>query len=427
MLRLAATLALLALSPIARAHPMGTLSTNRSAILVLGSDDTRLRYTVDFAEVPSVAEHARVQAMGADAYAPARMAELLPSIHLRVDGVERPLAIDRCFESGGSGEGGLPTVLLVCELRAAPIASGRVELEDDAFAGLVGWREMRVVEPGEDVPLPFAAPPAEMTRSEIDAAVTRKDDRLASLLDARDLSTPFALGALLSAMALGAGHALSPGHGKTIVAAYLVGSRGTVGQALLLGLTVTITHVSSVMLLGAVTLWLSQYVVAARLYPWIGVLSGLGVVLVGAGLLRSRWHAWRRRGVTFHAHDHGHDHGHSHSHSHDHGHQEGSLRRLLVLGLSGGAVPCPSALVVLLAAIALHRIAFGMLLLVAFSVGLAGVLMAIGVLVVRARGLLDRFGAGGRAMGWLPIASAVVVMALGVGIAIESAREGGIL
>ena len=104
-----------------------------------------------------------------------------------------------------------------------------------------------------------------------------------------------------------------------------------------------------------------------------------------------------------------------------------SLRRLLVLGVTGGAVPCPSALVVLLSAIALHRLVFGMLLIVAFSVGLAGVLMAIGVLVVRASGLLERMSGAGKAAAWLPMVSAAVVMALGLGIAWQSALEGGLL
>lgn len=290
-------------------------------------------------------------------------------------------------------------------------------------------------------------------------------DELAALVQAGALSPRFVIVALILAMGLGAGHALSPGHGKTVVAAYLVGSRGTVGQALLLGLTVTATHVSSVLLLGAVTLWLSQYVVAEALYPWIGVGSGLGVVLVGAGLLRSRWRVWRARkaaaveaitGMIVHDHDHGHDRGHVHDYpvatghlrvpsaeggwlehehgpgGHDHVHHDDhgepvSLRRLLVLGVTGGAVPCPSALVVLLSAIALHRVVFGMLLIVAFSVGLALVLMAIGVLVVRASGLLDRMSGASRAAAWLPLVSAVVVMALGLGIAVQSAREGGLL
>lgn len=483
---------------VAEAHPMGTLSTNRSGLLAVRPDETRLRYTVDFAEVPSVAEKARLDKEGASVYPMNRMAELLPQIHLTVDGQELPLRALKCFANEGEGEAKLPVIMLLCELSAAPIPSGRLTLKDENFAGTVGWRELRVVGEGVSVgegqpadavstgamPLPFQAAEAAMVLGEVQATVgasaapasaeapsgapaARSKDELAALLHTEDLSTRFVLVALLSALLLGAGHALSPGHGKTVVAAYLVGSRGTVGQALLLGLTVTATHVSSVLLLGAVTLWLSQYVVAAELYPWIGVGSGLGVVAVGWGLLRSRWRTWRAykaRAVDAMAaavaHDHDHDHGHGYATApaplkveasapaepiptggwleHDHGpgghehiHHDDrgepvSLKRLLILGVTGGAVPCPSALVVLLSAIAMHRVVFGMLLIVAFSVGLAGVLMAIGVMVVRANRLLSRLGGTGRAAAWLPVASAAVVIVLGLGIAVQSAREGGI-
>lgn len=471
----------------AQAHPMGTLSTNRSAILVVGPSTTKLRYTVDFAEVPSQAEAPRYDTLGRDAWAGARMAELAPGLHLRAGGADTPLQPGACFGSDSQGEGGLRVLSLLCELRAAPLPAGPVELVDDNFAGTVGWRELRIVGDGVDVgegttpaavsvgevPLPFGLPADTMKLTSLGATVgakgagttaattapAKQKDALAALIASDDLSPRFMAAALLSALLLGMGHALSPGHGKTVVAAYLVGSRGTVGQALLLGMTVTATHVSSVLALGAVTLWLSEYVVAETLYPWIGVSSGLGVVLVGWGLFRSRLRAWRRASapVLAHEHDHAHaapvtplpagsaayafapapaaasgwldhDHGpggHEHIHRDDRG-EPVSLGRLLVLGITGGAVPCPSALVVLLVAISLHRILFGMALIVVFSIGLAGVLMAIGVAVVRAQGLVDRFSGAGRALKWMPVVSAAAVMVLGVGIAVQSAREGGL-
>lgn len=452
-----------AAAPPASAHPMGTLSTNRSAVLRVAPDAATLDYTVDFAEIPAVAELTRLRDHGPEAYASERMAELLPGLHLAVDGAERPLTAETCLAQTASGEAGLEVVALWCRLRAALPSTGALALTDANFAGAPGWREMRIVADGTEVgavepaiaaaegnPRPFASDPATMTVSSLRARLgtagapiaaatapsARAPDAFAGLVGG-DLSFRFVVLALFSAMALGAGHALSPGHGKTIVAAYLVGSRGTIGQALLLGLVVTLTHVSSVLLLGAVTLWLSAYVVAAELFPWIGVASGLGVVAVGAGLLRARFGRWRNG----QAHDHGHgahDHAHgAHDHDHgEHGHdhvirddrgEPVGLWRLLVLGVSGGAVPCPSALVVLLAAIALHRVAFGMLLIVAFSMGLAGVLMVIGVMVVRAGALLDRLSGGRKAAAWLPVASAAVVMTLGLAIALQSAREGGLL
>src|SRR5207237_365252 len=157
-----------------------------------------------------------------------------------------------------------------------------------------------------------------------------------------------------AALFWGAAHALSPGHGKTIVTAYLVGQRGTPRHAALLGLIVTATHTIGVFSLGFVTLALSQFVVPDRLYPWLNLVSGVLVVAIGASVLRSRL---RHRN----AHEHGHDRHHEHG---------PSGRSLVAVGVSGGLLPCPSALVVLLAAISLHRIAFGLLLIVAFSAGL---------------------------------------------------------
>ncbi|MBT3219963.1 MAG: hypothetical protein HN348_12810 [Proteobacteria bacterium] len=455
---------------IVQAHPMGTMSINRSALVQLYPDETSVLYAVDFAEVPSTAENRRAESLGVDEYAAARIDELLKGIVMQFGDQEVPLTVGGCTASITPGEGDLPIVGLLCTLHADAAPLGPIVIEDHNFSKIVGWRELAFVGEGVDVgeaepPLalrdsavPFATFPENMTLSSARAVVGVAGAPLASSekpaeaestamtkLITGDLSLRFALLALITAVFLGAGHALAPGHGKTIVAAYLVGTRGTVMQALLLGLTVTITHISSVLILGVVTLVLSEYVVASQLYPWIGVGSGLGVVAVGAGLLRSRLqhrHAHTHGGHThIHGHDHDHDHdqndpqGHDHHHGadgHTHVHLDESgepvsLGQLLVLGITGGAVPCPSALVVLLAAIALHRIWFGLFLIVAFSLGLASVLIIIGVLVVRAQNLLDRFSRSGRSITWLPVASAIVVIVLGVGIALQSAREGGLL
>jgi ABC-type nickel/cobalt efflux system permease component RcnA len=226
---------------------------------------------------------------------------------------------------------------------------------------------------------------------------------------------------LAVAMVLGALHALSPGHGKTVVAAYLVGARGTARHALFLGAIVTATHTVGVYALGLVTLALSQYVLPEQLYPVLQVASGLLVVGMGAALLLSRLQGTR------HAHPHG---GATHSHGgRSHGHPPGatvgptaSWRGLLALGVSGGLLPCPSALVVLLTAIALHRVAFGLLLIVAFSMGLAVVLVGIGLLLVYARAFFIqrvRFGEG-LAARWLPVASALAIMAMGLAITLQA-------
>jgi ABC-type nickel/cobalt efflux system permease component RcnA len=216
---------------------------------------------------------------------------------------------------------------------------------------------------------------------------------------------------MLIAFALGAMHALSPGHGKTIVAAYLVGNRGTPRHALLLGAIVTLTHTIGVFALGLVTLFLSRFIVPERLYPVLGFLSGAMIVGLGVNLFRQRFHIL--------AHHHVSEHGHSHTHSHDIP-DDLSLESLIGLGLSGGIVPCPSALVVLLSAVALHRIGIGLLFIVAFSFGLASVLIAIGILAVRASRLVGGLDANGSATRVLPVVSAVVVALIGMGIAIQS-------
>jgi ABC-type nickel/cobalt efflux system permease component RcnA len=224
---------------------------------------------------------------------------------------------------------------------------------------------------------------------------------------------------LTLAFVLGAIHALSPGHGKTIVAAYLVGSRGTVRHALLLGGVVTFTHTASVFALGFGTLFLSRYVVPDRIVPVLGVVSGVSIVWIGALLLFRRVRALRHGHAHGHDHPHHHHHPHTHSHAHPHSHaHEGgvSVAGLVALGASGGLVPCPSALVLLLASVAAHKTALGLILLTAFSAGLAGVLMGIGVAVLYAGRLLPDSERASRhpLLRYLPVASAGVIVAVGL-------------
>ncbi len=227
---------------------------------------------------------------------------------------------------------------------------------------------------------------------------------------------------LAIAFGLGAIHAMSPGHGKTIVAAYLVGSRSTPKHAIFLGGMVTFTHTISVFLLGFATLFLSRYVLPERLFPVLGVISGLTIVWIGAALFFRRLHVARH-------HDGGPDHGHAHSgdpHHHHHGHgehphshaPEGEVTpgSLIALGASGGLVPCPSALVLLLSSIALGRAALGLALLVTFSAGLAVALTAIGLIALYAKRLLPDGARAARSpiARYLPVASAAVMTGAGL-------------
>ncbi len=229
---------------------------------------------------------------------------------------------------------------------------------------------------------------------------------------------------MVVAFSLGAIHALSPGHGKTIVAAYLVGSRGTFNHAVFLGGMVTFTHTISVFFLGFVTLFLSQYVLPEKIYPVLGAISGMSIVWIGAIMLYKRAKRLAGPGHDHHDHDHHHNHGHEHGHDHSHGPHghshvpEGdvTLGSLIALGASGGLVPCPSALVLLLSSIALGRVGLGLILLVSFSVGLAVVLMTIGVAVLYAKHLLPDNEKAARhpAFRLIPVLSAAIIVCIGL-------------
>jgi ABC-type nickel/cobalt efflux system permease component RcnA len=222
-----------------------------------------------------------------------------------------------------------------------------------------------------------------------------------------DASPGFVLVSLLLAAFWGAAHALTPGHGKAIVAGYLVGTRGTLRHAVLLGGIVTATHTVGVFALGLVTLALSSFLLPEDLYPWLNLAAALLVVSVGVGVVRCRVGELRHRRA--HAHGHHHHHHHDHEHGHEHG-----MRGLVGAGISGGIIPCPTALVVLLAAISLHRVAYGLLLIVAFSAGLAASVTAIGAVAVTAKRAFRRLRLDGPLVGAIPAVSAVVVLALGV-------------
>jgi ABC-type nickel/cobalt efflux system permease component RcnA len=329
------------------------------------------------------------------------------------------------------GAAGLRTTRLEVIL-AGPVLHGRVSVSyhDNNYRDRIGWKEIVVgrttpstshelraypkdllqspldatsataslsPQPGQDVP------PSLSTGASLEAPDRVADSGFASLVGRSHLSALVILASLAAALFWGAAHALSPGHGKTIVTAYLVGQRGTPAHAALLGLVVTITHTIGVFALGGVTLALSQLIVPDRLYPWLNLVSGLLVVGIGAAVLRARL---RRR--THHSHDH------------HHSHEAPSLRSLLAVGVSGGLLPCPSALVVLLAAISLHRIAFGLVLILAFSAGLALSITGIGLVAVLARNTFRRIGFDGPLMRLLPAASALVILGAGLAMTLRA-------
>ncbi len=253
--------------------------------------------------------------------------------------------------------------------------------------------------------------------------------KFTELITAQHLSLWFLLTAAFIAMGLGAFHALEPGHGKTIVAAYLVGSRGTARHAALLGIIVTVSHTAGVFALGAITLYASRYIVPEQLYPWLGVFSGLVIAGLGGYMLLRR--------LTGTATDHSHQTPGAHAHwlfarssakgaadyeaPPDAKSKSISLTQLFTLGITGGIIPCPAALIVLLSAFALHRIALGFFLIVAFSLGLAAVLIAFGMMMVYAGRFMSRFRIDGPLTSfWLPAASSAFIAILGLTLAIQA-------
>jgi ABC-type nickel/cobalt efflux system permease component RcnA len=297
----------------------------------------------------------------------------------------------------------------------------------------VDWRAgsgnapARIVAIAQPAPVPF-----DTTAQTGPPATEIKRDFLSRLLNRKEIGWGWMLVGLAVAFGLGGAHALTPGHGKTIVAAYLVGSRGTMKQAAFLGGMVTFTHTISVFLLGIGTLLFSSYVDAGKASRVMGVISGVAIVLVGASLFFERYRKLRGAGAHHHHHHdqhHDHDH-HHHDHQHDDPHQHGhgshthshvpegevTLASLTALGVSGGLVPCPSALVLLLASIALGHVGAGLILLVAFSLGLAGVLMAVGMIVLYAKSWLPDPEHTSRHPFFrlVPVLSAAVIVCLGL-------------
>lgn len=268
---------------------------------------------------------------------------------------------------------------------------------------------------------------------------------LVDLVRGQEISIPFYLFALGVSLALGALHALTPGHGKTVVAAYLVGSRGTSWHAFALGTVVTLTHTGSVFLLGILTLVASQYILPTTLIPVLEMISGLLILGLGFHLLRERYRYWRNTRVpepgklsrrfslkpftgtiptgvhqihkVHSGHNHPHDHGSGHIHSHDIP-EAVTWRSLIALGISGGLVPCPDAIAILLVAIAINRILLGLALIISFSLGLALVVIVIGLLLVNSRWLFTRISAFERVSPVLPMASAFIVLALGLALTV---------
>lgn len=522
------------------AHPLGNFTINRYSRLEVGSAQLQLYYVIDMAEIPTFQERNRIDTNDDDVmsaaeqeqYLVGQMGLLQRNLQLQVGGRPLTLQLQERELEFPVGQGGLPILRLTARFAAElpPGSASQAEYRDTNYADRLGWQEIVVrseagtevldsTVPAQDVSDELRSYPADLLQSPLavnsasfrfqpggttttpatTASVPvsqpvegRGIDQFAALITTEELGPLTLLFTLLVAFGLGAVHALSPGHGKTIVAAYLVGSRGTMRHALFLGLTTTITHTAGVFALGLVTLLVSEFILPEQLYPWLGAASGLIVCGIGLTLFRERlrtfWqlvkvqnerrtdHHHHHHHQHVHHHDHAHehahthdhhhhghhhhhpddahDHHHAHQHDHDHHHDHPSVthhaslvsrlrsllghghshshmppgadgspitwRSLLALGISGGLLPCPSALVVLLSAIALHRVGLGLLLIVAFSLGLASVLTAIGIVMVHAGRWFERIPTSGRLMRAVPVVSALAVTLAGIAITVQA-------
>src|SRR3989454_4286150 len=472
-------------SSAASAHPLGNFTVNHFTRIDLINDALKIHGVIDMAEIPTFQELQKMATKGdgtasseeLDEYAIRTADQLARQISLLVDGRGVPLTVFAKQVSLPAGAGGLKTLRIEFDL-AGQFSAGSItqvrelKFEDNNYADRIGWREI-VARPlsgikifnssafGNGISDELRAYPSGTLTAPLDErtaqlsfssgsipagarplmsrdgriAQTPARDRLAELIAVPRLTPGLGLVGLLVAVVLGAVHALSPGHGKTVVGAYLVGSRGTARHAAFLGLTVTITHTAGVFALGLVTLLASEYVVPEKLFPILSLVSGGIVVGIGLSLFLRRLRRVLRPGThTHNGHSHGPDasahdddhHGmdpslpHSHGgrlHSHLPPGADGSpitWKSLLALGVSGGILPCPSALVVLLAAISLHRVAFGLVLIVAFSVGLALAITAVGLAAVLAKKAFARRSFDGLLIRALPAVSAAVILGAGV-------------
>ena len=437
---LASLAALLALAVplVTWAHPLGNFTVNHYSRLEMSPGQARVFYVLDMAEIPTFQTIQQIDQDGDQQVSPtegvdfarAKMDELRQNLQLTLNDVPVELKPSGAPElSFPPGQGGLSllrlTFWLEAPLPAASQGAITAEYRDGNDSERIGWREivvrgqsgLRIFDstvsdqdqsnelrsypqdmlssPLNQASARFAFQPATVQPAAAGATVRQpgaasNDGAFAALITLPSLDLRIVLLALATALGLGALHALEPGHGKTAAAAYLVGARATPRHAVVLGLTITAMHTSSVFLLGLVTLFASRFILPERLLPWLGLASGLIVVAIGLRMFLSRL-----RKEPGHAHDHNHDHDHGHAQAHDHDHDQGrdhlppmltgakvGWRGVLAIGISGGLLPCPAALVVLLSAIGLGRIGFGMLLIVAFSAGLAVVLSGVGLTIL---------------------------------------------
>ena len=469
----------------AAAHPLGNFSVNQYSRLEVEKEQIKIRQVLDLAEIPTLQEKTAIdtnkngifEQTELDTYAEQLTPQILTNLFLTVNNQPLALRAESNEVQMENGAGNLPTLKIKWNLLAElPNAEkiNQVRFENKNYAERIGWNEIVINQigavkvfdstafgsgitdelkayPQETLDAPLAEKSAQFSYStgtipenarflqnrDGHASVAVQRDRFAELIAVKEITFPVIAFGLLLAFCFGAMHALSPGHGKAVVGAYLVGSRGTAKHAVFLGLTVTITHTLGVFALGIITLFASEYILPERLMPFLSFVSGLLVLYIGLTMFKSRLFAWlgwenagyhQHHGASSHAHEaetqHSHD-GFTHTHDgHTHSHlppENVSWKNLLALGVSGGLLPCPSALVLMLSAINLGRIGYGLILTLVFSFGLAATLTAVGLAFLYAGKSFggSQFGQN-RIFKALPVFSAIFIACLGAVICYNS-------
>jgi nickel/cobalt transporter (NicO) family protein len=437
------------------AHPLGNFSVNQFSRLEVEKSRIRIKQVLDMAEIPTFQAKGEI-----DADKNGTFSDEESNLSLNVNNQILLLNTDSSKVSINEGAGSLPTLRIEWDFIAdSNVAETNiVKFENKNFAERIGWNEIianktvginifdssvfgnTLSDELKNYPENLLNSPLSERQAEFsftantipatakilqnrdgNASTAVQKDRLAELISIPEITPTVVLFALLLAFGLGAMHALSPGHGKTVVGAYLVGSRGTVKHALFLGLTVTITHTIGVFALGLITLFASNYILPEKIMPFLTFVSGLMVFYIGVNLFKDR--ILGIFGTKHHTHSHGehthtHDDGHTHSHGGKvHSHlppEEITWKNLLGLGISGGLLPCPSALVLMLSAISLNRTGYGILLTFVFSLGLAATLTSIGLIFLYVGKIFGDSKLGeSRIMKGLPVFSAFVIACFG--------------
>jgi nickel/cobalt transporter (NicO) family protein len=502
-------------APAASAHPLGNFTINRFSGLEVSPGRITVTYVVDMAEIPTAQEMPNIDANGdgtasaqeRQGWAGRTAAGLVRRLRLTTGGAPVELRLVRASMGFGDGQAGLPILRMTALFRGDLAGrTGSVEYRDRNYEGRIGWKEITAASrdgvaltgstvPARSITRRLLAYPKDMLSSPLDVSGARfsfhpgpatqglgqSSGRAGDTVTGAPVAsgggfarlitwrlTPLLLAvSLLLAFSFGALHALLPGHGKTITAAYLVGAEARARQAMFVGAAVALMHTVSVLVIGVVALVLVKDLATEQVYPWLGLLTGLVAAGLGGALFRMRLGA-RRRGEDVWAagHSHSHSHpledegpvrelvlahvasgsehagpswdsspegrgrasidgweapwGHAH-HGHD-GEPTVSRPRLAALAVAGGLLPSPTALVVLTGALSYHRLGYGLGLIFAFSVGLAAALTGIGLAALRTRRLVAA-RLSGRLGGLLPLASAGVIGAVGVFFILRSALQ----